>query len=675
QPGTTRTLDSLDDRLFGAMIHKEKIMGTSTLWTAHNIAVTAGGVGDSSGDRNGSRWYEIGSLTGTPTLVQSGTLFDSAGSNPLGYWIPSVTMSGQGHMAIGTSRAGASAANGFASVAVAGRVRTDASGTTQAPTLAQSSTFPYVVDPTPPPPSPPPPQRWGDYSQVGVDPNDDMTMWTFQEYANATNSYGVRAIKLVAPPPATPASANPSALPPGMSSVSVTITGVSSAGSEFFDPGPDTGGPGFANHIAASVSGGVTVNSVIFNSPTQVTLNISTVGAPPSAKDVTIINPDGQTRTGTGILAVVPLLTINDVTLNEGNAGTTTFPFTVTLSSSSPQTVTVNYMTADGTATVSDNDYMAASGMLTFSPGQTSKTVNVAVRGDTRFEGNETFFVNLGSPTNATIARGQGTGTILNDDGRTGFCRPIVSLPYTITIQGNYCLVQNLSTAITTGNAITITSDFVNLDLKGFKIGGGSGGAGTQANGVYALNRKNITIKNGNIRGFFRAVFLEDNSGTFTASQGHLVSNLRADENTYAGIHVQGRGSLIRNNQVVTTGGTTVFGANADAYGIRTEGAEARVLNNDVTDTNPLGAGAGSAIAVAQASGAVIEKNRLANSAANNSFGIYAASGDGVLIMGNRISGTAFGVFYQGATGRYRDNLATGVATPYTGGTNAGNNQ
>ncbi|HLQ23147.1 MAG TPA: hypothetical protein VK132_08065, partial [Gemmatimonadales bacterium] len=90
-----------------------------------------------------------------------------------------------------------------------------------------------------------------------------------------------------------------------------------------------------------------------------------------------------------------------------------------------------------------------------------------------------------------------------------------------------------------------------------------------------------------------RAVFLEDDSGTFTASQGHVIQNVRADENTYEGIHVQGRGTVIRGNQVVTTGGSTVFGVNADAYGIHTEGAEARVLNNDVTDTNPMGAGSG----------------------------------------------------------------------------------
>lgn len=105
-------LDALDDRPFAADVHRNKITGATSLWTAHNIEVNSSGVGAAGGGRNGSRWYEIGNLTTTPSLLQAGTLFDSAASTPFGYWIPSVGMSGQGHMAIGVSRASASAANG-----------------------------------------------------------------------------------------------------------------------------------------------------------------------------------------------------------------------------------------------------------------------------------------------------------------------------------------------------------------------------------------------------------------------------------------------------------------------------------------------------------------------------------------------------------------------------------
>ena len=118
-------------------------------------------------------------------------------------------------------------------------------------------------------------QRWGDYSQVVVDPTDDMTMWTFQEYCNATDSWGVRVIQLKAPPPATPNCSAPAQVT--TSPQNVTISGTSAAGSEFFDPGPDPGGPGYPNRLQAAVSGGVTVNSVTFNSPTSVTLNVTAV--------------------------------------------------------------------------------------------------------------------------------------------------------------------------------------------------------------------------------------------------------------------------------------------------------------------------------------------------------------------------------------------------------------
>src|SRR4029077_11443306 len=127
------------------------------------------------GDRNGSRWYEIGNLTGTPTLIQSGTLFDPAAANPRGYWMDSVVQSGQGHIALGCSYAGAAE---YAGVAVAGRLRSAPLGAIQAATIAVAGTGPSKQ------PDTAGRNRWGDCSQTDVDPNDDMTIWTFQEYAN-----------------------------------------------------------------------------------------------------------------------------------------------------------------------------------------------------------------------------------------------------------------------------------------------------------------------------------------------------------------------------------------------------------------------------------------------------------------------------------------------------------
>jgi len=289
-----RRLSSLDERLFAAAIHKNKITGASTLWTAHNIEVNSSGVGAVGGGRNGSRWYEIGNLSGAPTLNQAGTLFDSAAANPRGFWIDSVSVSGQGHMALGSSYA---SVNDFAGVATAGRFRTDVLGTIQAPTLAQVSSTAYNVQNVDG-------QRWGDYSQTIVDPADDMTLWTIQEWCDATDSWGVQVVQLKAPPPATPASASPSSICPGLASVNVVVTGTSISGSEFFDPGADAGGPGYPDHLAASVTGGVRVNGVTFSDPTHVTLSLSTTAATTGTQDVTITNPDGQSSTGTGILAI-----------------------------------------------------------------------------------------------------------------------------------------------------------------------------------------------------------------------------------------------------------------------------------------------------------------------------------------------------------------------------------
>lgn len=294
--GSTNPLDSIGTRLLAAHLRKNKNTGISSLWTAHGIQVNSSGVGSAVGGRDGSRWYEIRNLTTTPTLFQSGTLFDSAASNPRSFWMPSVAGSGQGHMALGCSFA---SVNDFTSISVAGRLSGDTLGTTQTFTVAQAGTLAYndlVTNP----------QRWGDFSQTVVDPNDDMTMWTLQEYCNNSGQAGwaVRVTQLIAPPPATPASSSSSVVTQNVASTNITITGTVVSGSGFFDPGPDTGGPGFSNHISASISGSVTVNSITYNNPTSVTLNISTVGAPIGAKNVTITNPDGQSLTGNGLFTV-----------------------------------------------------------------------------------------------------------------------------------------------------------------------------------------------------------------------------------------------------------------------------------------------------------------------------------------------------------------------------------
>ena len=110
-----------------------------------------------------------------------------------------------------------------------------------------------------------------------------------------------------------------------------------------------------------------------------------------------------------------PSISISDCAVVEGNAGQTPCTFTVSLSAPSTLTVTVSYATANGTATAG-SDYIAASGPLTFTPGSTSQPLPVQVLGDLLVEPDETFFVNLSAPVNATIGDGQGLGTIVDDD-------------------------------------------------------------------------------------------------------------------------------------------------------------------------------------------------------------------------------------------------------------------
>ncbi len=110
-----------------------------------------------------------------------------------------------------------------------------------------------------------------------------------------------------------------------------------------------------------------------------------------------------------------PSLSIADVTLQEGNSGTTDAVFTVSLSALSGQPVTVNYASAAGTA-LAGPDYVATSGTLSFAPGTTNQTISVALQGELLNEPDETFLVNLSNPTNATLTKAQGTGTIQNDD-------------------------------------------------------------------------------------------------------------------------------------------------------------------------------------------------------------------------------------------------------------------
>ena len=270
------TIDGNDIRLCAAMIKKNIITGGSSMWIAQGTLLNSSGIGGSGGDRDGAFWAEIGSLTTTPTILQSAMLYD--GTNPTSlatyYTYPTIASNGQGNNLMGFTSAGP---NQYCQAASASRFRTDAYATFNSPKDFTNTTSTYS----------PGAARWGDYTQTVVDPEDNMTMWTFTEYAPTTNAWGVRAGQFKAPPPAQPSLA--STLACGTSTV--IINGTSTNHSEFFEPGIS-----YTKHLTVNVSGPsiITVSNVVFVSPTQITASFNLTGAFAGTYKVYVTNPDGQ---------------------------------------------------------------------------------------------------------------------------------------------------------------------------------------------------------------------------------------------------------------------------------------------------------------------------------------------------------------------------------------------
>lgn len=227
-------------------------------------------------------------------------------------------------------------------------------------------------------------------------------------------------------------------------------------------------------------------------------------------------------------------------------------------------------------------------------------------------------------------------------------CKVIDVVPITISAPGVYCLKANKNTNITSGNAITINANNVVLDLNGFRLNGSASGKSVLTNGIFSQNLSNITIKNGTIEGYGVGIFLA--AGLPSAAKGYVVEEIRAFGNFFLGMEVQGLGAIIRNNHVLVTGGSTAFGPNLSPAGIVASGIAPRVLNNDVVRVTKLGGGTATGI----------------------TFAGFASSVDG-LAVNNRITEADVGIFFA-ISGKFRDNLTTDVATPFVGGTDAGNN-
>ena len=202
-------------------------------------------------------------------------------------------------------------------------------------------------------------------------------------------------------------------------------------------------------------------------------------------------NIDSSANTSTGIIEnddtpppPVPQVSISPPTINqaEGDSGTTLYIYTVTLSNPSSQTITVDYSTNDGSATLADNDYQDNDGILTFNPGGSlTQQIVVEVNGDTDVENDEDFTVTLNSATNADIdpLANTGTGIIENDDTppptpQVSISPPTISQPegdsgttlyiYTVTLSNSSDQIVTVDYTTNDDSATLADSDYQDND-------------------------------------------------------------------------------------------------------------------------------------------------------------------------------------------------------------------
>jgi Big-like domain-containing protein/Calx-beta domain-containing protein len=231
---------------------------------------------------------------------------------------------------------------------------------------------------------------------------------------------------------------------------------------------------------------------IIDDSVTELTEQFTvTLGSPSGA---TIADGSG---TGTILDNDPPAVSVEDGATNEGNAGTHPLKFLVSLSAPTSSTVTVKFTTQPGTAKGSTNDYLATNGTLTFTPGQTTKTVGVLVKGDTTFEPDETLKLILSAPTGAILGASSATGTIFNDDPKPpDTTPPVVTLTNVPTeITRNALINQGIRFTETPNERARFANDLL-MSRRGLGLGTSKKFNIVVASRNFPLGRaRNVTLK------------------------------------------------------------------------------------------------------------------------------------------------------------------------------------
>ena len=198
----------------------------------------------------------------------------------------------------------------------------------------------------------------------------------------------------------------------------------------------------------------------------------------------------------------------------------------------------------------------------------------------------------------------------------TAGCTPISGLPAVITVPGQYCLTRNLSAERVLENdvaAIWIQADDVDINLGGHTLDGSGAKVLT---GVIAEDRNRTWIHNGTIRGFIYGVSLFDNSSDFSASSGHLVSDVTFDHIQSGAIRIAGSGTEIRNNTFMKSGKT--HGLSSPRV-VSVAGPGSRIHHNTIIDTSVTLKGSGpEAIEVTYSPGCIVEDNEIINTTAKS---------------------------------------------------------
>jgi hypothetical protein len=295
------------------------------------------------------------------------------------------------------------------------------------------------------------------------------------------------------------------------------------------------------------------------------------------------------------------------------------------------------------------------------------------------------------------------------------------AVPYVISAPGEYCLFRSVRMTAA-GNAITINSSNVTVNLQGYSIFTAASENGQYSVGIYSMGRNNITLRNGRLRGFTKAVEMQSD---LLAGANYLVEGLIVRSSGQMGLDIRGGNSTIQDNVVSNTAARFAPSQFAIAIGNSAFGGTATIRNNRVDNTSGSGlvppdfdgnpAIGAEGIVVDGAPSATIENNTITDTTAgkdralglvyscfpnagivcttatawsNEILNSASARGTvGLTIVGspggggaslNSISSDvenfAEGIKYIFATGIYRYSVVAGAVTPYTGGRQFGVN-